>query len=107
MNRIYILEKSEEEIKNSIKVKYVTYINKNYVFLGISFMIFSSMKQRNGALRLLEHARVQREERGRLPAAVILILLLWSPSFFQLENLGFRSLRLVLSNSKMHFEKKT
>ena len=50
--------------------------------------------------------RVQREELARPLAAVVLILLLLSLTFLQFENLGFCSLRLVLSNGDMHFEKK-
>ena len=54
---------------------------------------------------MAHYARAQREKCRRLPAAVILILLLLNPSFPQLENLGFYSLRLVISNSKMHLKK--
>ena len=51
-------------------------------------LIFSSMKQRNGALHLLKPARTQHKERARLLIAVSLIWLLLNSSFPELEKLG-------------------
>ena len=54
----------------------------------------------------VQRVRSQREELARPLAPIFLILLLLRPSFLQFENLGFCSLRLVLSNGDMHLKKK-
>ena len=80
----------------------MTYINKNDVW-GTNFMIFLSMKQRNGALHLSKSARTQREKCAGPLVALFLNLVSFKLLISRTRKIRvFWNLRIVLSNGKMH-----